>query len=260
MVPARHSVRTTLLPLILLLVTSLTTAWSQVFTNVTGELMMDAQGANATLLGRLFGPDPSTVLSFSSSVDEADGIFSYSSAPGSTYLGQPLSLSVSGTFDSASDLWEMSASGALGGTSLSGTGSESVTGDPLGSWLWNWGPLDAHARSTIVFTQNENGIIDGSYSSLTGGLSVSDTDVATFSAEDNQNPDGSWTWTSGSIQIGGYTFTINSEGSEISQEGNNLLGSFQTQILPVPEPSTFTLLGIGTLSLLACFRRRKAKA
>jgi hypothetical protein len=213
--------------------------------------MMDAEGANATLLGRLFGPDNGTVLSFTYSVDNVNETFSYSSMPGSTYLGQPFSLSASGDFNSTSGLWEMSASGALGSTSLNGTGSGSVTDPPpipTGTYSWLWGLLDYHASVSYsaVFSSVE--------STASAGLSIAGTDVATFSGTDLQKFGQGWTWTAGQIQIGGFNF-------DILSAGNDPAGTFTTQITTVPEPTALNLISIGALSLLGNkWRRRTAKA
>ena len=79
------------------------------------ELMMTEQSTFLNFIGSTFGPDPASKLHFSSVVDPNGESFSFSLDPGSTYMGQPIALMVSGELDEL-DQWHISSSGSYRGT------------------------------------------------------------------------------------------------------------------------------------------------
>jgi hypothetical protein len=66
----------------------------------TTEIMIEHQATSALVLGSMFGPDPSSPLSFLSFVAPSGDSFSFATVAGTTYLGQDLALSGSGAVDS----------------------------------------------------------------------------------------------------------------------------------------------------------------
>jgi hypothetical protein len=94
-------------------------------TELGNETMLEDQGALVGLLGYNYGPDPSSPLSFKFSVDSTTGNFNYSSTS-STYLGQPVSVSDTGTFDGTSN-YSMSGKISLGGDTYTTSATGAIT-------------------------------------------------------------------------------------------------------------------------------------
>jgi hypothetical protein len=218
------------------------------------ETFMETEGANATFLARIFGPDSHTTISLTSVVDETAKSFSYQSAPGSTYLGQSLMLSGSGAFNSMSGSWDLTISGQLGSQAWSGTGTGTFVDPPFFPTL----ELDLNVKppkpplldyeSSVTYDQTGARTISlGSIS-----FSVLGKTVASASAHDDhilQGPDkGKWSWHLDNVQVGSQNFNVTSA-------GNIDNGAFQTQVAAVPEPPGWLLLGAGSLSLLVRPRR-----
>ncbi len=96
---------------------------------------MNAEAAEMTFIGRYFGPDDASPLSFTSNQDITNQSFNFSLAPGSTYLGQAMALTASGSFNTTTSEWGMTTSGALGSPgpnrmTWSSVYNASITGDP----------------------------------------------------------------------------------------------------------------------------------
>jgi hypothetical protein len=89
------------------------------------ELMIEEEGGDVSALGLLFGPGGS--IGFSSTVDTAGMSFSFSSTPGASYLGQPLSLNGTGIYNPVINILGVSSTGTLGPTAFSTSGSASLT-------------------------------------------------------------------------------------------------------------------------------------
>ncbi len=86
--------------------------------SVLTEVMMDVQGSEAILYGNLLGVSPTSPQSLSgtSSTDIPNGSFTFSLNPGSTYLGQPISDSVTGQYNTTTGSFDWSATGSWGTT------------------------------------------------------------------------------------------------------------------------------------------------
>jgi hypothetical protein len=95
------------------------------------EVMMNAEGSEAMFIGRYFGGDASSPLSFTSTQDVANQTFSFALSPGSTYLGQAASLTASGYYDATKGEWVVTTNGSIGGTYWSGASSMTINGDPF---------------------------------------------------------------------------------------------------------------------------------
>jgi hypothetical protein len=93
---------------------------------VLSEVMMDLQSTEAQLDAAMLGVSPSSPQSLSgaTSMDPSTGSFSFTLNPGSTYLGQSISDSVQGQFNSATGSYNYTATGASAlGFKWSETGS-----------------------------------------------------------------------------------------------------------------------------------------
>jgi hypothetical protein len=95
------------------------------------EVMMEAQNADAAHIGSLLGPDNSSTLEYSASLNPDLLTFSYSLASGSMYLGLPIAQTTVGLYNSSTGLWDIASTGSYDGISWSGTADALVTGDPL---------------------------------------------------------------------------------------------------------------------------------
>jgi len=80
------------------------------------EAMITAQQYDAAFIGFQFGSSSNSHLNYSSYVDPSGQSFSFGLNSGSTYLGQPITLSASGTLDPATQMWKVSSSGSYAGT------------------------------------------------------------------------------------------------------------------------------------------------
>jgi hypothetical protein len=106
---------------------------------VMSEVMMDLQGTEAQLYGAMLGVSPSPLQSLSgtTSTDLSAGSFSFSLNSGSTYLGQAISDSVQGQFNSATGSYDYTVTGAAAlGFKWSETGSITPVAIDLGVPKW----------------------------------------------------------------------------------------------------------------------------
>ena len=99
------------------------------------EVMMNTEAAEMTFIGRYFGPDDASPLSFTSNQDITGQSFSFNLTPGSTYLGQSMSLTASGSYNTTTSEWDITTSGSLGPVgpnqmTWSSVYTASITGDP----------------------------------------------------------------------------------------------------------------------------------
>jgi hypothetical protein len=85
------------------------------------EALIDAGTDTFSYLPRLFGPGYGSV-DFTSQIDPSGQSLSFSSVPGSTFNGQPLTMSVAGIYDASDLTWNFTMTGAIGNTSLDMSG------------------------------------------------------------------------------------------------------------------------------------------
>jgi hypothetical protein len=228
------------------------------------EVLMDAQGANATLIARSFGPDSNSVLSFTANVQVGQS-FSYSSTPGLTYLGQPLSVTTSGIFNTSTNAWEMTSSGSLGGTSLSGTGREFFDdAPPQGEMNWIWGPLDY--RSFTTYPNLFDPTLPDSESAIT--LTILGipfiTGITSIDTLRHDDLGADWQWVLPQIELvlpsGARSQTRIDSKSATFPTNPNVNFTFTTQIqeiAAIPEPASYLLFSIGLLGFAGHARRKR---
>lgn len=220
------------------------------------HLMIENQGDNAGFLGLMFGPDPGSPLNFSSNVDPSGTTFSFSTNPGTTYQGQSLSLSGSGTFNPSMDVLTLSSSGTLGSDSWTTSGTETITGsgDIISSTanfdLFNAAQQKAGDKervATLYDRTNGTSVDIGVYTDkdgkpIPGGL---------FTSTDKYNK-ATGEWEFKETPAGGLNFAVASQGFSPLTGGT---GTFVASV--VPEPSA-SLLFLGGLSVLwLAFARRR---
>ena len=219
------------------------------------DLMVENQGDNAEFIALIFGSDASSPLTFSSNVNSAGTLFAFFLAP-TTYRGQSMTLSGTGSFDPTTNILQLASSGSLGSSSwtTAGTAAITVSGTDLNvstnlNFL-NGGvqkSADVHAEGFVR--------ADGT----TGGFGF-DTDKngdpipgsTRIFKDDHQSEIGTWNYRS----ISDLGFTIDSVGFSTPRGGT---GSFTTTIQPVPEPSAMLLVASGAAGLaIRSIRKRKA--
>lgn len=219
---------------------------------ITTEALMNAEGADAGLIGMFFGADSGSPLHFTSFVDPKTFTFSFSLNPGSTYLGQSITESASGSFDPNTGILSATTSGTLGATTFSITDLETFTDilngiEGSGDQTFS---LDGHS---IPGHENERRHVervrefrDGT-SEESGYYEDKEGHRTPFTEPDRRRPDEP-DWDFGTRHGGPY-----STGFSPLDGG---AGSFTTTVSPVPEPSTLLLIGSGILGLGGFLRKR----
>jgi hypothetical protein len=233
--------------------------------NVITELMMNDSSATATMMSLYFGPDFSSQVRFDSNVDALGIAFSFSSQPGSVYLGQNLQLSGSGVFDPSTGDASMSGAGMLGSTSWTTSGAFVVVGD---------------ATNGYTFTGDEGfflgpGIGPGvlpptrcvEFSFSGAKIGPNGQSLASGTWEDTCHPPHSGVWASADTyeKVDGGTkirttvlgykevYFVEDKGSSPPNGGS---GSYVISYTALPEPGSFLLLASGICGA-AAWRRSK---
>jgi hypothetical protein len=212
------------------------------------EVMIAAEQADASFIGSFFGPSPGSTLLFTSTVDPAGQSFSFTLASGSSYQGQAMTLTDAGTLNSSTGVWNSTSLGSLGATSWMGTGTQTITGDPMNSTIFTDLILPPFPPPPPpVFSLNVNidysTLVPLNLSTGTGTLSVLGHPIITVTSTDHLDPQGNITWNVATIQ-----FFASSTGQSPVAGGQ---GNFNMVIqFAIPEPSTLIMSGTGVLCLL----------
>lgn len=213
----------------------------------TTEMLAQIQGSDTVFMGRYFGSDPSSPILFNAQADFANRTITYSTVPGSTYLGQPLSLSNVAAYNAGADQWEWTSQGQLGAQSWTNTGNGQYIGDPtiivagfvpIGGIIY-----DYHAIVTVTFATF---FPPSGTSSGTASLTLNAAVVGTAPISDTFNGT-AFTWKFGNITFNNAPLGVEMRGS-LSPDG---AGQFTVLI---PTPGALALLGLG--GLVAGRRRR----
>jgi hypothetical protein len=219
------------------------------------EVLMDLQGAEATFIGRTFGADDSSPLSFTSNVDVANKRFTFTLQPGVTYLGRPITLTGVGAFNAVTGVYDLTTMGTLGSSSLDGTGTFSVTGTG-GKGSDRWPPTGPHYvdyESVVDLTHAPISITEATFT-IDGAPQFS------IPVPDFYNPTvASWRWDLPGVTVDNHTFAVAATGFSPKDGG---VGSFTTRVLSTPEPASLLPFTCGILSLagLAWMRRRSDRS
>lgn len=220
--------------------------------DLINELMMENQGENCAVIGELIGPDPTSPLIFSSSVDLSSMAFSFALQPGSTYRGMSITLSGSGVFDAANDVWNASSSVTVSTTSwmVVGTYTGPVTGDPFlppSNFVIFPGSHEFHDIHDLIFYDPVTGESGGffHFTNIFGQRSTPN-----FPVTDHRNKDGTWSWDA-------VTDAFRVDSSGFSPIPNGGSGTFSTTISPIPEPQALLLFPSGLLIAAAGMARMR---
>lgn len=224
------------------------------------EMMMENQGENNLVIGAFFGPDPNSALVFTSMVDPVALTFSFSLNPGSTYLGLPISLSSSASFDAVNDVWDASSSVTLGTASWTIIGTYSAPiGDPFQNSNFlidpknlppGVDPRQFHDMHDLIFYNTKDGTSGGfvHFTNIQGQRSSPN-----FPVGDVRNPDGSW-----SYELITDAFWVHGSGFSPVPTGGS--GTFTTMVSPIPEPSFAVLVAVTLIATAksAALRSRRS--
>lgn len=223
--------------------------------------MMENQGENSVVIGKLFNADPSSQLSFASNVDLPALTFSFSLDPGSTYEGLPIALTGSGAFDASTGLWDASSSGTLGSASWTVSGTYSVSGDVRLEVsnidvFFPFKPFKIFDLHDVVVYDTKTGESGGTFhfTDAKGNRPPCNDLIkagCNWYLNDTLGKDGKWTWTTTTD-----TFRVDSSGDSPATGGT---GSFSARISPIPEPHDLLLVGTVMLGLYRarCWRCRR---
>lgn len=224
------------------------------------ETTMEAQGDESLFIAHVFGPDGSTTIHFSSTLDPVTGTFSYSTVSGQFYLDQSLSLSMLGTYDPSLRLAEWTTSGQLGSQSWSGIGSVTWTGDPSGKDSYNvkLGGVTYKVTSDLDFEVGPFGLGKSTGKYTFTGPAGGPGGPGPFGPYDgtDQFLNGKWEH---EIKVPKNPVVPN--GIVILASGQapfpaGGVGNFQARIVQVSEPPSLLLFGMGAFVGLVYFRRR----
>ena len=246
------------LVLVLVLLTAIAAPVASATTLTAGQLtdlMVENQGDNGEFIALVFGPDASSPLTFSSNVNSAGTLFSFSLTP-TIYRGQSMTLTGTGSYDPTTNVLQLASSGSLGSSSWTTAGTAAVTfsGSDL-NVLTNLNFLNGGVEKSADVHAEGFVRADGT----TGGFGF-DTDKngdpipgsTRVFKDDRQSEIGTWNYRS----ISDLGFTIDSVGFSTPGGGT---GSFTTTIQPVPEPSTMLFIASGVAGLaIRSIRKRKA--
>jgi hypothetical protein len=247
-----RSYLTTLAALLVLVMISTISKADMPLVQILTEEMIEYQGDAAGFLGIAFGPDGGSPLQYTSNVNIDGGSFFYSLNAGQSYLGLPLSLTGSGTFDPMSNMMILSASGQYGSQPFLISGSDHLTFNADGSVSRSAG-FDFLVDKVKLYDRHETTTYntDGT-SSSEGWFTNKDGDKikgTDFTGTDKWDPKGQSAYNEAGMD--GLLFYINSSGFSPPDGGN---GSFTTTIAPVPEPASLVLFGSAALGLFAKVR------
>jgi len=221
------------------------------------QLMMQTAVNDGIFIYTLFGPDRTSPMAFTSTVDAVANTFSYSINSGVTYQGMSITLSGSGSFDAITGILTTSSSGTLGSTSWTTSGTESMTA-VVGGYS---GSLDANVFEHLVKEGDihETGMdTHAGQSNWTGYLTDANGNKipnSGFTEQDFYNPlTGKWDKLADEPDPG---FLVRANGYSPIAGGS---GTFTMTVETVPEPTSLSLLCCGCCGLLVytCHLRRRA--
>ena len=237
------------------------------------DVLKEAQGADTAFIGRYFGPDQDSVLSFNSNIDSSGNSFNYSLVPGSKYLGLNTTLSTFGNFNSSTNDWDVVSLGSLGSQSWSANASGTFDSDK-GDYNWKTPPipfppffgsvsLDYH--SNVIYDDKP---LSAKFSSADVSFTINNNSILSVKADDylKRLDDGSppkyeWYWILKDVKFSALNNIQSSEFQLISLGQTPVTGNgvFSTRITPlsVPEPSSIlSTLVFGTFGTCVILKRK----
>jgi hypothetical protein len=204
------------------------------------EMMMETQGLICIGLGVQYGP--SEDLHFTSNTDISNLAFNFALVSGSTYAGQPATITASGAFNSSTDLYDLAASGSVGGDNFSITGTGQ---DPMHFYNfyqeWDWDFLDDELIiSNVTYDQTATRTVSqGTFtvkSRLTGIVKSTSTHYDTYVLQG----DGAGTWEWNTTEASTPNGRVKASSTGYAPVGGGA-GQFITSVT-VPEPQVGLLI------------------
>jgi hypothetical protein len=224
------------------------------------EVMIEETTVNVSALGFFFGVDPTSPLSFTTFVAPSGLSYSYSAVPGTTYLGQNLSLAGTGTLV-ASGSYHVMTAGKLGDVIWSSDGFENVTNNPDGTTTIKSDSEIEDEKGKATGDYHYEIKEDGNKSSGTGyytalgtGQKVPKSDVDIKDTYNEKTGEWDCTITPHFIQQDQPPPVVNSVGLTPAIGGD---GTFTAVVTSVPEPSPFGMLLLTSLGFLGGLRLRR---
>ena len=218
------------------------------------EALMSSEGGDAALIEKIFGPDPSSPLNFTSFVDPAGFTFSFLLNQGSTYLGQQITESAHGSFDPNTGILTATTTGTVGVNSFSITEVETFTNtrggmNGSGDQIFSMNGVETERRRVTHIRWDKDGhSLESGHYVDEEGHHIKGSD---FEDEPDQRPpeEPDWDWGTRHSREG-----VRSLGSSPITGG---AGTFTTTIsAPAPEPSSLLFLGSGILGIAGVLRKR----
>jgi hypothetical protein len=202
-------------------------------------------------------------LTYNVQIDPTAKTYSESLVEGSTYNGLPIQLTIGGAFDGAIGQWNSTTSGAIGGATFVGSGTDVFT-DPPGKadeesiffekWKDSKGRFHHYrVTNTRTFTAGfDPNTIDSH--EIFNYLNVDDNTESVTFGEDQERT---------FFDIDGFGFGY-TETSSVSFSGSGFLdlttGAGMFSVAVVPEPSTWTMILAGFAGLCATGRHLRRAA
>ena len=222
------------------------------------ETMMEAYANESLFIGHYFGVDTNNSVEYDFIVDYGSRTFSLNSQNDQTYLGETMSLSMSGSYDDNTGIYSWTSSGTISGETWTSAGSVEWIGDPKGTVSttitiggkeytvtgnveWEQGVINATSKGSYTF-KSANGTTYGPYKGTDmWNINTGEWDHEVTVPKNPVTPDGFVTFSSGITQD--------------NPQAKLIIGKFQNSITPIPEASTVFLLGVGLIGLVA-FRKK----
>ncbi len=213
------------------------------------ETVVHAQFNDALALRAHLGVDNFNLLKFNYDIDNATGDFSYSTAPGQTYLGQSIILSTTGSFDAPNSTFNYSATGLVGADAWSSTGSTVWVGDPVATINQNitintpFGPRNISISGTMNVDEsgNSNGTLNVAGPGINANVSATVTDFVSGN-----------TWTIGGLMPN--LPPVSGKFNTTALAPNQLQGQSE---FALPEPGALSLLALAAAAALCRSRRTR---
>lgn len=216
------------------------------------EVMMEALGQEGANIATQFGFDEIETLHLSTHVDPDGRSFRYETLPGTTYLGEPLSIVTTGAYDSGDGLYRWVSLVTRGAESYTADGSLEF-GAPAGD------TVEADTKTTIEGVKGTLGKITWRY--LANGDPESRANF-TFCDKDGNlagiRPVKDVYKGNGKLE---WVFVARGDLAGVAVDGQSdpIVGGDGTTTIRigsiVPEPSGLALLGLGAACLLGLGRR-----